>query len=412
MNEFEKKIKTYKEESQRRSFMRNIFGKLESLNNSIKSIPKYPKTIKVSNFPEQIKDIKVTNFPKQKDSFNVKNIGDIKFPSHFNVKNADWVKYEEIEKEFNELRKAITGQNLDKYTSVKNPLAVKLVSARQGGGFYDALGGGGGNMGKPQDGRTKIVDSSGKVWELEENGAMPVNIQDQHTDTIDIKFSQLTNTTTISANASTGDRTLTITDTTGFVDGKQLAILSSEGVIIVQQIGVPSGNVITIDTPLPNDVLAGTTIRSSIINMAVNGSVTPQSFKIGPVGPTSVDITRILGYIQSSESMTDDTFGGLAALTNGVVFRIYDSSTGKFNNKWNVKYNGEIGLLCFDATLVSSSLPVGTFGFRFRNTYAGQDKHGVTLRLEQGDYLEILIQDNLTGLDIFNIVAQGHLITD
>jgi hypothetical protein len=45
-------------------------------------------------------------------------------------------------------------------------------------------------------------------------------------------------------------------------------------------------------------------------------------------------------------------------------------------------------------------------------TYAGQNKHGVTLRIGGGEAIECIIQDNLTGLLSFKIIACGHIVTD
>jgi len=80
-------------------------------------------------------------------------------------------------------------------------------------------------------------------------------------------------------------------------------------------------------------------------------------------------------------------------------------------NLWNVKSNGQIRLLCFDGNY-SDKAPAGSYGFNFRNTYAGPSKHGVTIRLMDGETLEILIQDSLTGLESFKMMAQGHIVAD
>jgi len=107
--------------------------------------------------------------------------------------------------------------------------------------------------------------------------------------------------------------------------------------------------------------------------------------------------------------MDDSKFGDIAGgLTNGVLLR---QNNGEINNIWNVKTNGEFGLLAYD-TAYTDKAPAGSEGFRFRNTYAGQSKHGVTLRLQPGETLEILIQDDLSGLEVFNVMAQGHIVTD
>lgn len=247
---------------------------------------------------------------------------------------------------------------------------------------------------------------------LESNGAIPVNIQDQHSLAIDLNFIQSQGATTLSLDISAEDNTITLTDATGFVDGNVIAIFSSAGIFYFgQQVGVAAGNVITLDTPVDQDFSSGDNVIRASRNMNVDGSGTTQIFQVGPVGSGTgieIDITRILGYIQDNVAMSDDKFGGIAALTNGIVFR-HNNTT--INNLWNAKTNGELALLCFDFTYTDKS-PANSYGARFRNSYAGQEKHGVTIRLAQGDILEILIQDDLTGLEVFNAMAQGHIVTD
>lgn len=39
-----------------------------------------------------------------------------------------------------------------------------------------------------------------------------------------------------------------------------------------------------------------------------------------------------------------------------------------------------------------------------------QDKHGVAIRLEADESLEIIVQDSLTSLTAFSVVAEGHVV--
>lgn len=262
--------------------------------------------------------------------------------------------------------------------------------------------------------RTTIIDSTGKEWLLESNSAMPVNIQDQHSRALDLKFIKATGIpTTLSVESVEDTRTITIADTTGFVDGNVVGVFEPNGPFYYgKQIGAPVGNVITLDTPIDSVFPVGVAVLSASDNLAVDGSVTTQIFQIGSARretTVELDITRFLGYIQDGTAMDDGKFGGMSALTNGIVLRIKD---GSYTNVWNIKTNGDFGLLCFD-TSYTTKPPAGTsHGFRFRNTYAGQAKHGVTIRLLPGETLELLIQDDLTDLELFNMVAQGHLVTD
>ena len=120
----------------------------------------------------------------------------------------------------------------------------------------------------------------------------------------------------------------------------------------------------------------------------------------------TVDVTRIMIYIQDATVMDDAKFGGLTSLLNGVVLRKND---GVITNIWNIKNNGSFGLHAYD-TAYTDKAPAGSYGFRARNTYAGQDKHGTTIRLAPGEKLEVLVQDNLVGLQFFYMMAQGHVM--
>jgi len=262
--------------------------------------------------------------------------------------------------------------------------------------------------------RNIITDKdTGKTAQVEANGGLAVNVQDQHTLALDLKFIQSQGATTLAVTNAPGDTTLTLTDATGFVDGNVIGLFSASGTFYFgEQVGAAVGNVITIDTPMDRIYEVGDNVLRATANLAVDGSGTTQVFQVGPVGAgtgVEIDITRIMGYIQDATAMDDGEFGGLGVpLTYGVVLRV---NNGVMSNIWNVKSNGEIGLLAFDANYTDKA-PGGSYGYRFRNTYAGQSKHGVTIRLEPGDTLEILIQDDLSDLEIFNIMAQGHVVTD
>ena len=259
---------------------------------------------------------------------------------------------------------------------------------------------------------------SGHGWSVpsESNGGVPVNIQDQTTQALDLDFIQAQGApTTLNTDTAVDDTTIDLTNAAGFVDGNIVGIFSGgEGQFYFgTQIGAAVGNVITVDTPIDKvfESAISVVIRFTNDMTAVAGSLAaPQIFQIGPIGAAvEVDITRVMGYIQSATSMTDADFGDIAGgLTNGMAFR---KSNGDNQNYWNAKTNGRLALICFDFVYTNNP-PSGSSGARFRNTYAGSNKHGVTLRLEASETLEILIQDDLTSLEVFNMMAQGHVVTD
>jgi hypothetical protein len=240
-----------------------------------------------------------------------------------------------------------------------------------------------------------------------------VIVQDQTNRALSLYFGRLGDLTTLSAQSNPEDTTITLTDTTGFVDGKTVGIFSIDDpntFYIGTQLGAPAGSVITVDTPIDQVLPIGSSIASVDTNMAVDGSVTTQVYQIGPVGAGStqtIHISRVMGHIRDETEMDDSKFGGMSALTNGIVLR---HNNTVIENIWNAKSNGDLALIC-DNTSYAAKAKQGEFGFSFRNTFAGQENYGVAIELVAGDILEILIQDDLTDLVNFEMLAQGHYET-
>ena len=259
-------------------------------------------------------------------------------------------------------------------------------------------------------GRSIIKDGTTDETVKVTNGGLDINVQDQHTRALDLKFIKAEGPpTTLTAATAVDDMTIAVTSATGLSAGKSVAVFNTTGSFYFGQVISVASLVITLDTPLDGVFAIGSNVIAADHHLNVDGSTTTQVFQIGPVGSgtsVSVDITRIMGNITDAVAMDDGKFGGITALTNGCVLRHVNGTT---QNIWNVKTNGDIALLCFDATYTDKA-PAGENGYRFRNTYAGQGKHGVTIRLEPGDTLEMLIQDDLTDLTDFQMMAQGHVV--
>ncbi len=257
---------------------------------------------------------------------------------------------------------------------------------------------------------------------LESNGAIPVNIQDQHTPVIIAKFSQTHDSTTLASPTVIDDRTINITNASGFTIGDYITLFNPTAVrfYLATAIGV-SGNIITLDTPLDFNYSAGTFVDAGITNMAVDGSVTPQIFGLrgggAPEGvELSFDVTRLIFTMVTTDVIDFTTFGDLAKLDNGLVLRKRD---GEYNNIFNVKSNRELANIMFDFVAIEATNPSqGQNGIISRLTFGGQNKIGVTQRLDTGDDLEFIIQDALDDIQAgsqiitFEVIAEGHIVTD
>jgi hypothetical protein len=238
---------------------------------------------------------------------------------------------------------------------------------------------------------------------------LPVSSVESTELALDLSFINSSGITFLTADVSPGDRIINVANATGITVGGVLGLGSGAGAFYFGEVLAINTLAITVDTPVDGTFLSGS---SSVIvaekHMNVVGTpASPVIFQIGPIGPAiNVHITRVMGHITDGTVMDDTKFGGGTALTNGLVFRL---NNGVMSNFWNVKSNAEFRLLCFDANYAEKA-GGGSYGFNFRNTYAGASKHGVALELLEGDTLEVLIQDDLSGLEDFIMLAQGHIV--
>lgn len=147
------------------------------------------------------------------------------------------------------------------------------------------------------------------------------------------------------------------------------------------------------------------------IPVGVNGASTPQIFRVSPLymsNSVSWDITNIIFHIEDDAAMDDWKFGGLDALANGIVIRKKD---GEYQHIFNAKTNGHLIDHCQSATY-SLKTGGGGYGFRALKAIGGQANSGVVIRLsaQSSDELQVIVQDDLTALQDFHVVAIGHLV--
>lgn len=259
-----------------------------------------------------------------------------------------------------------------------------------------------------------IADETGNKLVLEENGSLPVTLQDQTSPIVIVPLNKVSNTTTVLNVGVLGAQTIDVTSTTGFVDGAFIVIadIANNRYYTGHQVGSISVNTVTLDTPLDFPYAAGAEITNGITNMAVNGSVTTQVFSLrasDPGLPLTIDVTRVL-FVCTANSLVDlSTFGDIAGgLTYGIVVRRRD---GSYNNIINAKTNADLAAVMFDFEIFAATNPAkGIDGFTGRLTWAGQSKMGATVRVGPDEDLECLIQDNLSTLVSFSIIVEGSVV--
>lgn len=260
----------------------------------------------------------------------------------------------------------------------------------------------------------KMGDVLQKLLASIPNKGVDVNVQDQTTEVIDLHLSQQIQMLAITTDAAIDDDTITVTTGVQPIVGNMVCLKEGthfyQGEILTSVANSSDWDV-GLDTPLDFafTTLGGCSERN--FNLAVNGSVTPVEFSLSPANLDAGiewDIVRIIFQLLDGSAMDDGLFGGITALTKGIVLRHCNGIT---KNIFNAKSNGDMASHMYD-TEYADKAPSGQFGFRARRTFGGQSKNGVVIRLssDEEDTLKIIVQDDLTGLISFQVIAQGHVV--
>ena len=273
----------------------------------------------------------------------------------------------------------------------------------------------GGNMSRFEEMVIKDGCGTDQLACVETNGGLAVNIQDQHSRAFDVFFAQdVGSPTTLTIDAVLDAYTISVTTGHGLVQGDFFVMFDSvgqrgwTGIVIT----VAGDNTVNVDRPVSFAFPSATTVvQQRTIEMNVNGSITPQTFSVGGSLLAELDITRLMIQITTDTTPAWDEFGDItiSPTFRGVQCRLVNGETVDL---WNAKTNGEFANLMYDMTIYEGGVGLTVDGIAGRMTYAGQNKHGVTLRIGADEGVEVIIQDDLTSLSSFRMIAAGHFVTD
>jgi len=243
------------------------------------------------------------------------------------------------------------------------------------------------------------------------NKPLPIDTVDTHHVVINELFHRHTGVeTTFSAAVTAGDTVINVADGSSINNNDPIE-LKNGTVEVTFPIVISGGgtNTLQLDRPIDNDFAIGDTVLVVSTDMRVNGSISaPVSFKMQPEVDEIWHIVRfLLAMIHSSEA-DDSKFGGIAALTNGCILRGYNATADQFRTFTNWKSNFDIKMDMFDLEYTDKA---GGTNFGTNGRGAIKDATGAVPQIDggAGDYLELLIQDDLTGLSKFSLKGQGHI---
>jgi hypothetical protein len=245
---------------------------------------------------------------------------------------------------------------------------------------------------------------------LETNGGIPINVQDQTTDLKMSIFAQSVSNFTLASDTprSTVDTFYyTFTATAGHALSTNDEILLLDLVTNTTMTAFVKGvatNVITVDRPFTHIFAPATSLcRKVITDMSVNGSATPQVFTIR-AGSVPIDYIGYALNIIHAGAGDDTTFGDIAELARGLTIRLFKSES---EQTLSTVFKKHADFKVFGGS-VQSVAKAGGGEFSTTIYLHTRDVFGVVQRLSTNQSIQIIVQDNLTGLTSIRAAAVGH----
>jgi hypothetical protein len=190
-----------------------------------------------------------------------------------------------------------------------------------------------------------------------------------------------------------------------FTIGSELQI-GEESNSFPQVLSVGTGT-IGIDRPLDYDIPQFTTITKILTHFNVLGTLAlPVSYKMYSHTDDVIHLISFIIGLTHSSAADDSAFGHLPKLTNGCVLRGYNAKTDTFRTFAVWKSNGDLKMDMHEV-IYTDKVGGGLFGVNGNGEI--KSRTGSTPKLATGDYLELLIQDDLRALITGRLKGQGHV---
>lgn len=239
-------------------------------------------------------------------------------------------------------------------------------------------------------------------------GAIDVHIAEVHQQIVNELFHFHTGIeSTIAVAVTAGDVSIELADATGFLINDTIQINNGQIETTFPIItDTPGGNVLVLDRPLDFNYNIGDIVEivHTDISDDIGTLLSPVSHVSRPEPGIVWFINRIILTMTHATEATDDRFGGIAELENGFVLRA--NISGQFGSFTNWKTNEDIILDMYDVRYSDKAGP-SLFGTSGRGSFS-RIGAWIILNGNNGDFLEGLTQDDLTGLNSFFINAQGY----
>lgn len=217
-------------------------------------------------------------------------------------------------------------------------------------------------------------------------------------------------TTTLAIASAPLDRVINVASATGITAGVTLQIDGGTTEKMFFKVISVATLAVTLDRQIDIAHPIGTSVEVEVINMAVTGSAgTPVVFRVAPPSGATWHLGRMIITMSHAAAGDMGTFGGIAAITNGVVIKAKISGFYRTVSNWRT--NEDIASDMYDVRFDTRAGGGGTYGTTARWTVTAV-ADAITLNGSNGDEAYVVVQDNLAGLTRFTVKAQGHEIAN
>lgn len=156
-----------------------------------------------------------------------------------------------------------------------------------------------------------------------------------------------------------------------------------------------SGDNVTVGMPTDATFTTNASIIRGKINLAVNGATTPKHFYLRPLLSTiPIDFSTVMVLMAHTTEADDGKFGGITALTNGLLIKRDGGFTqGLGNYRTNQKFR-DFG---FEVTYPAKA-PSGTYATEARMRMIETFTQELRMDPRLNDFIQATVRDNLSGL--------------
>lgn len=171
----------------------------------------------------------------------------------------------------------------------------------------------------------------------------------------------------------------------------------------------PGSPTLTLNRPIDFNYSNGSSVEKVVINLAstVGSLGSPISYKYAPAANKIIKVTTAVLTMQDSSAMDTGTFAGMSALTNGTIFRVNVSGIAITVAAFTANSDFVEDSTTIVGDMFHDRAPAGKFGMAVEWRLADILESPVVLNGANGDFLELLIQDDVTPIDDAELRIHG-----